>query len=171
MWLSLGPMPIDGEARVSGFGLYGVLYHYVPGFNGVRVPARYAMIAGLFLAVLAGYGDPCAFSILPNPDLHVANADRIGRVRVLILLEGAAIPMEINRTWNQNEAMPPARVYPGAEPEPPRPSTPASPRCRPAPSSPNFRSAIGVGNPLRLLRRRALETDHQWLQRRFPAAL
>ena len=27
---------------LSGFGLYGVLYEYVPGFNGVRVPARYA---------------------------------------------------------------------------------------------------------------------------------
>ena len=49
-------MPKAGDARVSGFGLYGVLYDYVPGFNGVRVPARYAMIAGLFLAVLAGYG-------------------------------------------------------------------------------------------------------------------
>jgi hypothetical protein len=29
----------------------------------------------------------------------------------LILLEGAAIPIEINRTWAQSEAMPPARVY------------------------------------------------------------
>ena len=56
MWLSLGPLPNAGESRVSGFGLYGVLYEYVPGFNGVRVPARYAMIAGLFLAVLAGFG-------------------------------------------------------------------------------------------------------------------
>ena len=50
MWLSLGPLPNAGGSRVSGFGLYGVLYDYVPGFNGVRVPARYAMIAGLFLA-------------------------------------------------------------------------------------------------------------------------
>src|SRR5204863_8861855 len=25
-------------------------------------------------------------------------------------VEGAAIPMEVNRTWNQNEAVPPARV-------------------------------------------------------------
>ena len=51
MWLSLGPLPNAGDARVSGFGLYGLLYDYVPGFNGVRVPARYAMIAGLFLAI------------------------------------------------------------------------------------------------------------------------
>jgi hypothetical protein len=25
-----------------------------------------------------------------------------------ILIEGAAIPLEMNRTWNQNEAVPPA---------------------------------------------------------------
>ena len=56
VWLSLGPLPNAGESRVSGFGLYGLLYDYVPGFNGVRVPARYAMIAGLFLAIVAGYG-------------------------------------------------------------------------------------------------------------------
>ncbi|MDP2055459.1 MAG: hypothetical protein Q8L75_17605, partial [Acidobacteriota bacterium] len=56
IWLSLGPAPSAGDARVSGFGIYSALYHYVPGFDGVRVPARYAMIAGLFLAVLAGYG-------------------------------------------------------------------------------------------------------------------
>jgi len=102
MWLSLGPLPNAGESRVSGFGLYGVLYEYVPGFNGVRVPARYAMIAGLFLAVLAGFGAK-QFS---------SYGSAIAVVGLLILVEGAAIPMEINRTWNQNEAMPPARVYP-----------------------------------------------------------
>ena len=32
-------------------------------------------------------------------------------ISALILIEGAAIPMETNRTWNQNEAVPPARVY------------------------------------------------------------
>jgi hypothetical protein len=105
MWLSFGPLPNAGEARVSGFGLYGVLYDYVPGFNGVRVPARYAMIAGLFLAIAAGYGAQRLFgfrySTVGCPVLAI-----------LILAEGAAIPMEINRTWNQNEAVPPARVYP-----------------------------------------------------------
>ena len=50
------PAAERGEAPSPGFGLYGVLYDYVPGFNGVRVPARYAMIAGLFLAILAGIG-------------------------------------------------------------------------------------------------------------------
>ena len=107
MWLSLGPLPATGNTRISDFGLYGLLYQYVPGFNGVRVPARYAMIAGLFLAILAGYGAqrlmsavrflPSAFCLLP--------------LSALILIEGAALPLEINRTWSQNETMPPPRVY------------------------------------------------------------
>ena len=107
MWLSLGPLPNAGEARVSGFGLYSLLYDYAPGFRGVRVPARYAMIAGLFLAVLAGYGFQrlLAFRVL----IPVARF-LIPVSCFLILIEGAAIPMEINRTWNQNEAVPPAGV-------------------------------------------------------------
>ncbi len=114
MWLSLGPQPRAGDALVSGFGLYGVLYEYVPGFNGVRVPARYAMLVGLFLAVLAGYGVALLtsyFSLLTSR----AYALLAG---ALILLEGAAIPMEMNRTWAQNEATPPARVYPASQAPP-----------------------------------------------------
>jgi hypothetical protein len=37
----------------------------------------------------------------------------------LVVVEGLALPMEINRTWAQNEAMPPTRVYPPAEGGPP----------------------------------------------------
>jgi hypothetical protein len=119
MWLSLGPLPNAGDARLSGFGLYGVLYEYVPGFNGVRVPARYAMIAGLFLAILAGFGATSilgAKSIAPKhaTGSSVRRRTLLTVVALLILAEGAAIPMEINRTWNQNEAMPPARVMPYA---------------------------------------------------------
>jgi hypothetical protein len=109
MWLSLGPEPKAGDSLVSGFGLYGVLYEYVPGFNGVRVPARYAMIAGLFLAVLAGYGVQAA---TPRQTLLGARPLALALLAALILIEGAAIPMEMNRTWGQNEATPPARVYP-----------------------------------------------------------
>ena len=116
MWLSLGPLPNSGEARVSGFGLYGLLYDYVPGFNGVRVPARYAMIAGLFLAILAGFGAAIISgdkSVTPKPANGSRGRRRMALIAVsaLILVDGAAIPMEINRTWNQNEAMPPSRVY------------------------------------------------------------
>ncbi len=105
MWLSLGPEPSAGDQRVSGVGLYGVLYNHVPGFNGVRVPARYAMIAGLFLAVLAGYGAKAVAA-------RRGSLAPVGVLAVLILAEGAAAPMEVNRTWNQNEAVPPAQVFP-----------------------------------------------------------
>jgi hypothetical protein len=111
VWLSLGPLPNAGDQRLSGFGLYELLYKYVPGFNGVRVPARYAMIAGLFLAVLAGYGvrrlAQLRYSLFVIPALSV-----------LILVEGAAIPLEINRTWSQNQAEPPARVMPYSQAPP-----------------------------------------------------
>ena len=105
MWLSLGPEPSAGDQRVSGVGLYGVLYNYVPGFNGVRVPARYAMIAGLFLAVLAGYGAKAIVAYRGSLAL-------VGVLAASILAEGAALPMEVNRTWNQGEAVPPAQVFP-----------------------------------------------------------
>jgi len=102
MWLSLGPRPAAGDSMVSGFGLYGVLYESVPGFNGLRVPARLAMVAGLFLAILAGYG-----ATIVNPgDVSV----RV--LCFLIALEGFAVPIEINRTWATQQAMPPARVFP-----------------------------------------------------------
>jgi hypothetical protein len=113
MWLSLGPLPNSGETRVSGFGLYGLLYDHVPGFNGVRVPARYAMIAGLFLAVLAGYGFKQLLALIPDPRSPIP-AVAVALAGFLILVEGAAIPMETNRTWNQNEAVPPARVFPAS---------------------------------------------------------
>ena len=108
VWLSFGP----------NYGLYLVLYDYVPGFNGVRVPARYAMIAGLFLAVLAGFGSAkivgAAKSVSPEHASGSRGRRRIAFavIAVLILVEGAAVPIEINRTWAQSEAMPPARVYP-----------------------------------------------------------
>ena len=96
VWLSFGP----------NYGLYELLYDYVPGFNGVRVPARYAMIAGLFLAVLAGYG--ARLFVFRSSFLVIVTS-------LLVLLEGAATPIEINRTWAQHEAMPPPRVYPRAQ--------------------------------------------------------
>ena len=109
MWLSLGPLPNAGQAHVSGLGLYGLLYDYVPGFNGVRVPARYAMIAGLFLAVLSGFG---VAALRRGGSLDPPIAVLLG---LLILIEGAAIPMEMNRTWGGREATPPPRVYPAAQ--------------------------------------------------------
>ena len=107
VWLSLGPAPSAGSERVSGMGLYALLYDYVPGFTGVRVPARYAMIAGLFLAVLAGYGAARFTRRSWAPGV-------LALAGVLIIADSAAMPLAMNHTWGVNEATPPARVYPAA---------------------------------------------------------
>jgi len=56
MWLSLGLTPQTLGRPLNLTGLYQLLYEYVPGFDGLRVPARFNMIAVLMLAVLGGYG-------------------------------------------------------------------------------------------------------------------
>jgi hypothetical protein len=56
MWLSLGLTPQTLGRPLNLTGLYQLLYAYVPGFDGLRVPARFNMIAVLMLAVLGGYG-------------------------------------------------------------------------------------------------------------------
>ena len=170
MWLSLGPLPNAGDARVSGFGLYGLLYDYVPGFNGVRVPARYAMIAGLFLAD-RWPATACSDCSRPSPESPSPESCVAGRLAFLILIEGAAIPMEINRTWNQNEAVPPARVIATVlATAPARLRARRGAACRHRDHRISVRRC-GVGDSLRLLRGRALEADHQRLQRQLPAEL
>jgi hypothetical protein len=56
MWLSLGLSPQTLGRPLNFTGLYSLLYSYVPGFDGLRVPARFNMISVLMLAVLGGYG-------------------------------------------------------------------------------------------------------------------
>lgn len=53
--LALGPQ-IAAKGLVVSPGPYAWLMQYVPGFDGLRVPARFVMLVTLFLAVLAGLG-------------------------------------------------------------------------------------------------------------------
>lgn len=53
--LALGPR-ITSDGHRLGVGPYAWLLEYVPGFDGLRVPARFLMIVALFLAALAGIG-------------------------------------------------------------------------------------------------------------------
>jgi hypothetical protein len=55
-WLSLGPVPRVLGDTLRDAALYTWLYDYVPGFSGLRVPARFAMIVVFFLAIGAGIG-------------------------------------------------------------------------------------------------------------------
>jgi hypothetical protein len=65
--LTWGPI-ITAEGHAIATGPYFWLMEHVPGFDGVRVPARYFMVLALFLAVMAGYG---AARLLPR-HLHSA---------------------------------------------------------------------------------------------------
>ncbi len=106
MWLSLGPEPHSGPHLISGMGLYNILYEQVPGYTGLRVPARYAMVAGLFLAVLAGFGAAVLLRVRGWGPALVAGA------AILVVIDGGAAPLTVNRTWGERETTPPARVHP-----------------------------------------------------------
>src|SRR5262249_24933988 len=57
-------------------------YRYVPGFDGLRVPARFGMIVAFGLSVLAGLG-------VPRRAAPIAAA--------LILVESYAVPLPLNQ--------------------------------------------------------------------------
>jgi hypothetical protein len=86
--MSLGPH-IHAKGRViADPSLYAFFYNFVPGFDGVRAPARYGMIAALGLAALAGFGVRA---------LDSAGTNRIAAIAVLaILIESFAVPIGVN---------------------------------------------------------------------------
>ena len=67
----------------------------MPGFDGLRVPARYAMIAAVFLAIAAGYGVAAA----RLGGRAAARSLAIGRRVLAFLAEAAFAPMTLNQTW------------------------------------------------------------------------
>jgi hypothetical protein len=92
IWLSLGPRPRALGRAVELVAPYELLMQYVPGFDGLRAPARFGMIVTLMLAVLAGYG------------ADVVSRWRQGRVwlaalAVIFLIEGNALPFQTNATY------------------------------------------------------------------------
>ena len=108
--MALGP-EIHAKGRtIAETSLYAFFYQYVPGYDGVRVPARFAMIVTLGLSMLAAFG--------------AARLERYGR-RVLVALaclfivaEAVAVPIPINENstkYAQSGLAPlPARVETGA---------------------------------------------------------
>jgi hypothetical protein len=56
IWLSLGPSPQVLGRPLDLASAYRFLWDHVPGFEGLRVPARFAMIATLMLSALAAFG-------------------------------------------------------------------------------------------------------------------
>lgn len=106
--LSFGP-EIRTEGRlIAGTGPYSFLYSHVPGFDGLRVPARYAMLVVLFLAAAAGFGAAT-----------LERRHRFGRAIVLVMAavavaEAFAAPITVNGTLEETRyATPENRVYVG----------------------------------------------------------
>ena len=108
--LSLGPVIRARGEDVFSPGPYSLLYGYVPGFDGLRVPARFAMLVALFLSVLSGLG---ALEILRRARRRGALV--VGGVSVLFLLEANPAPIPLNVVWGDHayKKLPP-RVFVGA---------------------------------------------------------
>jgi hypothetical protein len=70
---------------VASAPLYALFYAYVPGFDGLRVPARFATILTLALAVLASLA------------LTAKNRSAVVLAGALIVVEAIAVPIPINQ--------------------------------------------------------------------------
>jgi xanthosine utilization system XapX-like protein len=88
--LALGPQ-ISAAGHLIGTGPYAWLMAFVPGFDGVRVPARFLMLVALFLACLAGYGAAALLHWRPRAAVGVLTA-----ASLVLLLESWAGPFQTN---------------------------------------------------------------------------
>jgi hypothetical protein len=110
--LSLGPVPASAGRRLGIDGPYLWLYQLVPGFDGLRVPARFAMVAYVFLSMLAGYGLAWIDRLRRGPAL-------VAIAGVLFLIEATAAPIGLNlRMGARGLGRPPNRVEPAASAPP-----------------------------------------------------
>jgi hypothetical protein len=108
--MSLGPEIRSSGRLISEAGPYHFFYSHVPGFDGLRVPARFAMLVVLFLSVVAGLG---AAALERRFRRGGAIAMVLGAVAVA---EAFAAPIVINGTVAEGRyAMPPSRVYTGEQ--------------------------------------------------------
>jgi hypothetical protein len=108
--LSLGPDIRSGGRLISEVGPYHFFYWHVPGFDGLRVPARFAMLVMLFLSIAAGYG---AVAIERRFRRGGAIAVAIG---ALAVAESFAAPILVNGTGSEGRyAELQARVFIGDE--------------------------------------------------------
>jgi hypothetical protein len=85
--MSFGPEIHAGGRVVLDTNAYAFFYRFVPGFDGLRVPARFAMIAAFGVAILAAY----ALARLGHRWIAVASA-------VLVVAESIGTPVPLNQT-------------------------------------------------------------------------
>jgi hypothetical protein len=106
MWLSLGPAPEALGRPLNFVGPYRLLYDYVPGYDGLRVPARFGMIVAFMFSILGGFGAAVITRWRWGP--HT-----LALLAVLFLCEGLALPFTVNGVSSLPDyTTPEARVYP-----------------------------------------------------------
>ena len=91
--LSLGAAPTAWGVSLPIGDLYRALFQLVPGFDGLRVPARLSVVAGLAVAVLAGIG---AANLFASVRPAIARALFVVCAAV-IALEGCGAPLPMAR--------------------------------------------------------------------------
>ncbi len=91
--MSLGPAPRAGGVRLTGLEFYSLFFEYVPGFEGLRTPARFAMVAAALLAPLAG------LALAPIARWRGGTAV-LALVGGSFLAETYAAPMAENVSWD-----------------------------------------------------------------------
>jgi hypothetical protein len=123
-WLSLGPTVRTLGQPLGGASLYGWLYEHVPGFDGLRVPARFGMLFSLFTALLGGFG---ALELVPR-----ARAGRVllAAATAFFVVEATAAPLVVYDVWREPElprfppepqpGFPPPEIYRAVQGLPPK---------------------------------------------------
>lgn len=97
--MSFGPEIRAMDRRVLDVNLYAFFYAYVPGFDGLRVPARYGMIVMLAIAMLAAFGLQRLSERVPSfyvLDRHIGPWWPSAVCGVLIAIESFAAPIPVD---------------------------------------------------------------------------
>jgi hypothetical protein len=89
--LAFGPV-ITSEGRPLAPGPFALLQDWVPGFDGLRVPARFFMLVALFASVLAGFGAALLERALPRRGAVTV----LGLLALVIVTESWIAPMRMN---------------------------------------------------------------------------
>jgi hypothetical protein len=89
---SFGPRLTIGQLRLRP--LYGRLYQLVPGFDALRVPGRFGILATTGLAVLAGFGAAAIVRRLRRPGWRAPVLVGLG---ALAVLEAWSVPLPLLR--------------------------------------------------------------------------
>ena len=89
--LTLGPI-IRFNGREITYGPYLLLYQWAPGFDGLRVPARFIVMLHLAVSVLSGFGLAWLFNRIRATALRVLLGTAIA---LLVLVEYASFPVNM----------------------------------------------------------------------------